>query len=101
MKIKKGDKVVVMAGKDRSKIGKVLRVLPVNNQVVVEGVNVRQRRARPKKAGEKGQVVSMAFPLAASKVMVRCDRCGRGVRIGYRFDGQTKIRICRRCGAGL
>ena len=101
MKIKKGDTVIIMEGKDRTKTGKVLRVLPSLNQVVVEGVNVIKRRERAKKTGEKGQVVSVAYPLAAAKTMLQCERCGRGVRVGYRIADRVKIRICRRCGQNI
>lgn len=103
MKLKKGDNVVVMVGKDRGREGKILRVWPreSENKVVVEGVNLFKRRLRPKKAGEKGQVVSVAYPLAAAKVMIKCLRCARGVRVGYRLEGSKKLRICRRCGQGL
>ncbi|MEK7552532.1 MAG: 50S ribosomal protein L24 [Patescibacteria group bacterium] len=97
MKLKKGENVVVIAGKDRGQTGKIAQVFPQRSQVVVEGINLRKRRERPKKAGEKGQIVSVAFPLDSSKVMIKCDRCGRGVRVGYRVTEAKKIKICRRC----
>lgn len=101
MKLKKGDNVVVMAGKDRGREGKVVRVFPGERKVVIEGLNLLKRRLRPKKAGEKGQVVSVAYPLAAAKVMIKCVRCARGVRVGYRREGLKKLRICRKCGSNL
>ncbi len=97
MKLKKGDNVIIRAGKDRRREGKILRVFPRGNKVVIEGINLFKRRIRPKKAGEKGQVVTVAYPLAAAKVMIKCVRCGRGARVGYRVEGDKKIRICRRC----
>ena len=97
MKLKTGDNVVVIAGKDRGRSGKILRVWPQLNRVVVEGVNLRKRRERPKKAGEKGQVVSVAFPFDASNVMIHCGRCGRSARTGYQLAGGKKVKICRRC----
>ncbi|HEY4519110.1 MAG TPA: 50S ribosomal protein L24 [Candidatus Paceibacterota bacterium] len=97
MKIKKGDNVIVTAGKDRGREGKIIRVLPKENKVVIEGLNLLKRRLRPKKSGEKGQTAQIAYPLAAAKVMVKCGRCGRGTRIGYQLAAKKKIRICRRC----
>ena len=97
MKIKKGDNVIVTAGKDRNREGKVIRALPKENKVVVEGINLLKRRLRPKKSGEKGQTAQIAYPLAAAKVMIKCGRCGRGTRAGYRLEAEKKTRICRRC----
>jgi len=105
MKLKKNDNVIVMAGKDRGREGKIIRVLPRENKVVVEGVNLFKRRVRAKKAGEKGQVVQIAYPLNASKVMIKCSRCGKGVRAGYKLETKGKvkgkIRICRQCNQPL
>ena len=104
MKLKKGDKVIVMAGKDRGREGKILRVLPARrsggsgeDKVVVEAINLLKRRIRPKRAGEKGQVIQVASPLAAAKVMIKCNRCGRAVRVGHRVEAGKKIRFCRKC----
>ncbi len=101
MKLKKGDNVIVMAGKDQGLTGKVLKVLPTENRLVIDGVNLIKRRTRPKKAGEKGQVVQVAYPITAAKVMFKCSRCNRGVRVGYRLGGKSKVRVCRRCGSEL
>jgi len=103
MKIKKGDNVVITAGRDRGKEGKVLRVFPGRDgrevgKVLVEKLNLLNRRIRPKTSGEKGQVVKVPNPLPASRVMIKCGKCGRGVRVGYRVEGEKKERICRRCG---
>lgn len=70
MKVKKGDKVLVITGKDKGKEGKVLRAWPRENRVIVEGLNLQKRRRRPTKQGQKGQVVSVAAPLDASNVKV-------------------------------
>jgi large subunit ribosomal protein L24 len=68
MKIKKGDNVIIIAGKDKGKKGKVIRALPKENKVVVEGLNLMKRHQRPRKSGEKGSVVSAAMPLSVSNV---------------------------------
>ncbi|OHA56806.1 MAG: 50S ribosomal protein L24 [Candidatus Vogelbacteria bacterium GWA1_51_14] len=108
VKIKKGDKVGLIAGKDRGKSGKVLRVLREENRVIVEGLNLRSRRIKPRRSGEKGQTVSKPNPVHISNVMIWCDKCNRGVRLGTKVtlpagrQGATKKeRICRRCGKAV
>ena len=98
MKIRKGDNVVVMAGQYRRKGGKVLKVFPASERLVVEGVNLRKRRERSRRAGKPGQVIEAPAPIAAAKVMLKCAQCGRGRRIGYRLEGAEKLRVCRTCG---
>ncbi len=68
MHVKKGDNVIVLAGKDKGKKGKIVRSMPKENKVVVEGINLMKKHQRPRKSGEKGQVLSMAMPLNASNV---------------------------------
>ena len=98
MKIKTGDNVLVIAGKDRGKKGKVVRTLPREAKIVVEGVNVRKKHIRAKKAGQKGQVVEMAFALSISNVKILCVKCQKATRVGYRIDGKIKTRVCKKCG---
>lgn len=98
MKIKKGDTVLIISGKDRGKTGKVLNVLPKKNKVVVEGVNLRKKNVRPKRSGEKGQIIQMTAPLNDSNVMVICGKCGKASRMGYKINGDKKYRICKKCG---
>ena len=68
MKLKKGDNVIVITGKDKGKKGKIARVFPLKNRVVVEGINMMKKHQRPRKAGEKGSMLDMAMPLHASNV---------------------------------
>lgn len=98
MKIKKNDTVQIASGKDRGKKGKVLQVYPSVGKIVVEGINMMAKNVRPKKMGEKGQVVRYNAPFAASKALVFCSSCSKGVRVGYAMnkDGK-KTRICRKC----
>ena len=98
MQIKKGDTVVVQTGKDRTKRARVSRVLPSVGRLIVENVNLANRRERPKKAGQKGQVVKVALPIARANVQLLCPSCNRGVRSGMKFVGAKKVRVCRRCG---
>lgn len=98
MKIRKNDTVQIISGKDKGKKGKVLRSLPKENKVVVEGLNLVTKHVRPKRAGEKGQRIKMATPLNVSKVMLICPRCKKSIRAGYKIltDGRKK-RSCRKC----
>jgi len=97
MKIKKGDQVVVIKGKDRGKKAKVLRGFPKENKVLVEGVNIRKVHKRPKREGEKGQVVEIPTPINVSKVKLICPKCGKPTTIGYKRTGNEKYRICKKC----
>ena len=97
MKIKANDKVKIVAGKDRGKEGKVLQVFTDSDRVVVEGLNIMKKHLRPKKHGDKGQVIELSAPLCVANVMLLCPKCGKVTRVGYRQDGDKKKRICRKC----
>lgn len=99
MKIKKGDQVKIMAGKDRGKTGAVLKVFLDAEKVMVEGVNLYKKRSRPKKQGEKGETVQVPRPMHASNVMMVCVNCKEPSRMGYRREGEKKYRYCKRCEA--
>jgi large subunit ribosomal protein L24 len=98
MRIKKEDKVLVIAGKYKGKKGKVIKVLPTEGKVVVEGVNLVKRHVRPKKSGEKGQIVEMPSPFDISNVKLICSNCNKPTRVGYKVEGKNKVRICKKCG---
>lgn len=97
MKIKKGDTVLVISGKDKGKKSKVLEAFPKEGKILVEGVNLRKRHLRPKKAGEKGQVVELPGPMDISNLKIICPKCGKAAKIGYRISGQKKYRACKKC----
>ncbi|MGC1512539.1 MAG: 50S ribosomal protein L24 [Acidimicrobiales bacterium] len=102
MKIRKGDKVVVLTGKDRGKEGLVMRALPDAGKVVVEGVNVAKRHQRPTSATQQGGIIDKLMPLDVSNVAVISPADGKATRVGFRFDDKgNKIRICKRTGADL
>ncbi|MGI8492800.1 MAG: 50S ribosomal protein L24 [Acidimicrobiales bacterium] len=101
MKLRKGDRVQVLSGKDRGQSGQIMRVLPVSNRVIVEGVNVVKKHQRQTKARVKGGIIDKDMPIHASSVAIVCPKCGP-TRIGYQFDDAgKKSRICRRCGGTL
>jgi large subunit ribosomal protein L24 len=97
--IRRNDNVVVTTGKDRGKRGRVLRVLPMVNRVVVEGVNKIKRHTKPNPNRQiQGGVVEREAPLHASNVQIVCPECGEATRIGRRILGDgRKVRICRKC----
>lgn len=102
MKIKKGDKVQVMSGKDRGKQAHVVRAMPAEGRVIVEGVHVAKRHAKPTRATMQGGVIDKFMPISVSSVAILCGSCGEPTRIGVRLDEQgRKQRVCRKCGADL
>lgn len=101
LKIKKGDTVFILKGKDRGKSGKILKVIPKERRVVVEGLNLYKKRIRPKRAGQKGEVVLLPRPMNVSNVALFCPNCKRGVRVGIRLDGEQKVRFCKKCGVSI
>ena len=101
MNIKKNDTVIVLSGKDKGKTGKVLVAMPSENKVIVEGVNVATCHTTPRKQGETGGIVKRETPIRTCKVALYCEKCGKGVRVGHKIDGDKKTRICRKCGAEI
>lgn len=102
MKIKKNDKVKILAGKDRGKTGKVLQVFPSDNRISVEGLNILIKHLRPQKRGEKGQRIEFPGLINVSNVILICPKCGKGVRISYKNikdeNGKNKkFRFCKKC----
>ena len=98
MKIRKGDLVTVLVGKERGKRGKILRVIPDEERVVIEGLNFLKQYTRPSQQNPKGGITQMEGKLHASNVQLVCPRCSKPTRIGYQFlsDG-TKQRVCKKC----
>ncbi|MCD6471394.1 50S ribosomal protein L24 [bacterium] len=98
MKIKKGDTVEIIKGKDKGRRGRVLKVFPKKNKLIVEGLNLLYRHTRPRREGEKGQRVQFSAPINISNVMLVCPKCHKKTRIGFRIlnDGR-KVRQCKKC----
>lgn len=97
MKIKKGDNLLVISGKDKGKTGKVIRAFPKINKVIADGLNVRKKTIKGRREGEKGQVISQPFSFHISNAKLVCPRCGKATRVGYKIDGKEKQRICKKC----
>lgn len=101
MKIKKGDQVEVIAGKDRGKRGVVTRVFPSVERVIVEGVNVGKRHRRARQENEKGERIEKPMPLHISNVMLVDQETGKPTRVGFRVTDKTKTRVSKRSGKEL
>jgi large subunit ribosomal protein L24 len=96
LKLKKGDRVVVLSGKDVGKEGEITRVIPERRMVIVDGVNVAKRHQRATKATMQGGIIDKDMPLHISNVAILCSSCGAS-RVGYRVEGDTKVRVCKKC----
>jgi large subunit ribosomal protein L24 len=96
--IRKNDNVAVVTGKDSGKRGRVLKVLPTTNRLIVEGVNIIKRHTRPNpQRNIKGGIVEREGAVHASNVQLVCPECGKITRIGHQVQGDRKVRICRKC----
>ena len=96
-KIKKGDRVVVLTGKDKGRQGNVLKVLPKDSRVVVEGLNMVQRHTRPSQGDPQGGIKNKEAPLHVSNVAL-VDSKGKATRVGFRMEGDKKVRFAKRTG---
>lgn len=99
-KIRKDDTVQVIAGKDKGKRGTVVRVITNKDAVIVSGVNIVKKTMKRRSQQEQGGIAEVEAPLNISNVAIVCKKCGP-VRIGYKIDGDKKIRVCRKCGEAL
>ena len=101
MKIKKGDNVIVTSGRDKGNKGTVVKTLRELDKVVVEGVNIRKKHQKPKRRGEKGQIIEIAMPIHVSNVMMIDPKKGTPTRVGYKVEDGKKIRIARKSGSKI
>jgi len=98
MKIKVGDQVLVTAGKDKGKRGKVTKILPRSSRVIVEKANIYVRHIKPKGKGQPGQILKRERPLTVANVAIVCPKCKQQTRVGYSIDREgKKVRVCRKC----
>ena len=99
MHVKTGDEVLIVAGKDKGKRGKVREVNPTDNKVIIEGINIVKKHTRGRMGARQAGVIEQEAPMNASKVMVVCPKCNRGTRIGHSIsENGDKARVCRHCG---
>ena len=98
MKIKKGDNVILLAGKDKGKTGKVLKTFPVDEKVIIDGLNMVKKHQRARKQGEKGQIISIPSLIHVSNVSIIDPKTKKPARIGYKIEDDKKIRISKKTG---
>ncbi len=96
-KIRKEDTVEVIAGKDKGKRGSVVKIVPDKDAVIVSGVNIVKKAMKKKSQQDQGGIAEIEAPLNISNVAIVCKKCGK-TRIGYKIDGDKKVRVCRKCG---
>ena len=101
LKIKKGDRVYVLTGKDRGKTGEVMRAIPSTGKVIVDGVNVAKKHQRATNATMQGGIIDKDMPIPVANVAIVCPTCGKHTRVGYKVDGATKVRVCKKCGGEM
>ena len=101
MHVKKGDKVRVLAGKDKGKEGVILRSFPSKQRVTVEKINMVKKAMRPTQQNPQGGIISMEAPLHVSNVMLVCSKCNKATRVNREIRDGKKVRICKKCGAAI
>ncbi|RJQ32656.1 50S ribosomal protein L24 [Candidatus Parcubacteria bacterium] len=101
MKLKTGDTVKIITGKDKGKTGKIARVIRDENRIVVEGINVRKKHLRPKKQGQKGQIAQIPAPFNLSNAALVCPSCQKPARVGFKIEGGKKTRFCKKCETAI
>ena len=99
-KLKKEDTVQIIAGKDKGKRGRVLKILRDKDRIVVEGANIVKKAKKRKNQQDRGGIIEIEAPIHSSNLMIVCKKCGP-TRIGYKVEGKEKTRICRKCGEAL
>ena len=99
MHVKRGDTVVVIAGKDKGKEGKVVAAMPEVNKVIVEGVAVAKKHQKARMQGQESGIINKEMPIDASNVMRVCPKCGKPARVGVKtFEDGSKAKYCKKCG---
>ena len=101
LNVKKGDTVLIIAGKDKGQTGKVLSCDPEKGRVVVEDCNIIIKHSKPRGANEPGGRNKMAGPIDVSNVQIVCPDCHKATRVGHKIEGDKKVRVCQKCGAAL
>lgn len=101
IRLRRGDTVRVILGKDRGKQGRIAVSLPREGRVIVEGIGLVKKHVKARRAGEKGQRVTSPAAIDLSNVQLVCPQCKKGTRVGIRREGAERVRVCRRCSAVL
>jgi large subunit ribosomal protein L24 len=99
-KLKKEDTVEIIAGKDKGKRGRILKILRDKDRIIVEGANIVKKAKKRRNNQDRGGIVEIEAAIHSSNLMIVCKKCGP-TRIGYKIDGDVKTRVCRKCGEAL
>lgn len=101
MKIKKGDKIRVMTGKDKGREGTVERAYQKSKKILVQGINLFKRHLKKTEQNQQGGIVDVPRPILISKVALICPKCGKASRVGYKVDKNKKYRVCKKCDSKI
>ncbi|MEG1548570.1 MAG: 50S ribosomal protein L24 [Clostridia bacterium] len=101
LNVKRGDTVVIISGKDKGKQGKIMSAEPEKERVVVQNANMIVRHTKPRKQGEVGGRINKEGSVAVSNVMLVCPKCSKATRISHAYDGDKKVRVCKKCGKNI
>ena len=101
MKIKRGDTILVIAGKNRNKTGKVTKVIKEKDRIAVEGINIAKKHIKPNRTSPQGGIIDITRPIPVSNAMVICPHCSKATRIGCKITEKGKLRVCKHCDAAL
>jgi large subunit ribosomal protein L24 len=105
MKLKNKDSVLITAGKDKGRKGKIIKIFSKENKVAIEGLNIVKKHVKPRKQGEKGQVIQVPRPIQISNVKLICPKCKKATRIGYKVEKKegklSKKRVCKKCNSTI
>jgi len=97
MKIKKGDTILVKKGDDRGRTAKVMKVFPKKGSVLVEGINIQKKHRRPRKEGEKGQIIEKPGLISIANIQLICPKCNKPTRVEIKLENKKKKRVCKKC----
>jgi large subunit ribosomal protein L24 len=98
MKIKRNDNVLVAKGKDRGKTGRVIAVFPKTSKIIVEGLNIYKKHAKPSQKYPQGGIMDVNMPISSANIQVICPNCSKATRVSFKNSGKDKRRVCRKCG---
>lgn len=101
LKLKKGDQIMVIAGKDKGKRGTIDQIFPKINKITVIGVNISKKHLKPSKKNPHGGIIDKIMPMQVSNVAVVCPRCSNPTRIGYQLTAEKKMRMCKKCNESV
>ena len=101
MKFKKGDEVIITAGKDKGKKGKIEKISAKSDTVLLPGLNIFKRHLKKRDEKNPGGIIDFSRPINMGNIAKVCSKCGKATRIGYKFEAKEKIRVCRKCGSTI